>query len=81
MKPLRITCPIGSQDAALFQVIVNAGIDSHLEAFTKSKFEWENGRLILNFDRSELPTLVRRLRELGRENSDLWADDIEGAIK
>jgi len=77
-----ITCPAGSQDAKLFTAVVNQGIDSHLQAFTKSKFKHGNGdygepRLILDFHVSELPLLVRRLHELETEEAEQWANDIE----
>jgi hypothetical protein len=75
----RITCPLGSQDAKLFTAVVNQGIDAHLEAFTKSKFEVEGNRLVLLFDPAELKTLTRRLREVGSESAESWADDIEAS--
>ena len=71
-----ITCPIGSSDAKLFTKIINQGIDSHLEAFVKSKFSHSDRRLILNFHKSEVPLLIRRLNDLGTEVSEMWASDI-----
>ena len=73
-----ITTPIGSEDDKLFVGIVNQGIDSHLEGFTKSKFEMNGaGKRVFNFDKSELPILLRRLEELGTEEALRWKDDIE----
>jgi len=74
---LPITTPINSEDAKLFKSVINKDIDSHLEGFTKSTFEEKNGRLIMRFDMSEIPTLVRRLRDVGTIEADMWADDIE----
>ena len=77
----KITTPVGSEDEALFVGIVNQGIDSHLEAFTKSKFDVRQGsmgsRRVFNFHKTELPLVLRRLRELGNEEADSWANDIE----
>jgi len=76
-----ITAPVNSEDERLFINIVNQGIDSSLEAFTKSKFDVRQGdfttRRVFNFHKSELPILLRRLRNLGTEEGDSWADDIE----
>lgn len=76
-----ITTPVGSEDEQLFIGVVNQGIDAHLEAFVKSKFDVRKGdfttRRVFNFHKSELPLLLRRLRELGTEEADMWADDIE----
>ena len=78
---LPITTPVGSPDDKLFTEVVNQGIDSHLEGFTKSKFEIKNSSLgnrrIFNFHRSELPILIRRLEEIGTEEAYQWARDIE----
>ena len=78
---LEITTPVGSADAKLFTKIINMGIDSHLEGFTKSNFDTKqttNGRrLVMKFHKSEIPTLVRRLKEEGSEEAEMWADDIE----
>lgn len=76
-----ITTPIGSQDDKLFVSIVNQGIDSHLEGFTKSKFTVQDSSLgkrrVFNFHKSEVPILLRRLEELGTEEALMWKDDIE----
>jgi hypothetical protein len=78
---LPITAPVGSPDDKLFTDIVSKGIDSHLEGFTKSKFEIKNAldgnRKIFNFHREELPILLRRLEELGTPESLQWKEDIE----
>lgn len=73
----KITCLAGGADDKMFVKVVNQGIDAHLEGFTKSKFSLEGNRRILNFDKSEIPILLRRLRELDNEEAASWADDIE----
>lgn len=81
MKELEITTPLNSDDYFLFKSIIDQGIDSHLEAFTKSTFEEKNhkgqNRLVMNFGKKDLPILIRRLRESGSKESESWADDIE----
>ena len=76
-----ITTPVGGEDDKLFVSVVNQGIDSHLEGFTKSKFEVKDTsigkRRVLNFHKSELPILLRRLEELGTEEALQWKSDIE----
>jgi len=78
---LPITAPAGSPDDKLFTDVVNQGIDSHLEGFTKSKFEIKNAsngnRRIFNFHKSEIPILLRRLEEIGTEEAQQWAADIQ----
>lgn len=78
---LPITTPVGSPDDKLFTDVVNQGIDSHLEGFTKSKFEIKNAstgnRKVFNFHKSEIPILIRRLEEIGTEEAYQWARDIE----
>lgn len=81
---LPITVPISSRedsDMKLFTKVINQGIDSHLEGFTKSKFERKGDRYILDFHKSEIPILVRRLEEIaeqtGDENALSWAEDIK----
>ena len=78
---LPITAPAGSPDDKLFTDIVSKGIDSHLEGFTKSKFEIKNSSLgnrrVFNFHRSEIPILLRRLEELGTPEALQWKEDIE----
>ena len=76
-QSMQITCRLGMTDSKLFTDIVNQGIDSHLEAFTASKFSQRDGRLVLDFDLVELPILVRRLEELeDNEAAQSWASDI-----
>ena len=45
--------------------IVNQGIDSHLEAFTRSKFDYKTGKCLIHPE--EMKTLLRRLDEIGDE--------------
>lgn len=79
-KFFEITCRLGGADDRLFVSVVNQGIDAHLEAFTASQFSEKDGRRILNFARSEIPILLRRLRELDDAEASAWADDIEGVL-
>jgi hypothetical protein len=76
-----ITTPVSSEDDKLFTGLVNQGIDSHLEGFTKSTFDVKDSglgkRRVFNFHTSELPILLRRLEELGTEEALQWKDDIE----
>lgn len=80
---LPITCPIGSADYKMFVSVVNQGIDSHLEGFTKSEFGPQEqceecvDRFVFNFHVSELPILIRRLEELETEEAEMWAYDIK----
>ena len=77
---LDIDCPVGSGDYKMFVGVINQGIDSHLEGFTKSKFlpYLNDGqrRMLFGFHKSELPILLRRLDELENEDADSWASDI-----
>lgn len=77
-----ISCIIGSEDFDLFKSIVNQSIDSHLEAFTKSRFD-RNPKLSSRFDfffhETEIPLLMRRLSEIaemGNEDAEQWENDI-----
>lgn len=72
-----ITTPLGSEDDRLFVSVVNQGIDSHLEGFTKSKFDKQGNRRVFNFHTSELPILLRRLEDVGTEEALSWKSDIE----
>lgn len=73
----QITTYCNSEDAKLFVSVINQGIDSYLEGFTQSKFYWKDSRLIMEFHRTELPILIRRLEEEGTENALGWIADIE----
>ena len=77
---LEITIPLGNSDIKLFEKVVNQGIDSHLEGFGKSEFFFKGHRLVLNFHRSELHILLRRLKEIWEETRDeeayTWMTDI-----
>lgn len=75
-----------SKDFKIFKSVVNQGIDSHLEGFTKSKFGYRNYESIgkkayFNFHKSEKDILLRRLQEMFDETGDFeiqsWIDDIE----
>ena len=60
---LDIKIPIGSQDYDLFVDIINQGIDSRLEGFTKSKFYRKENQSCFDFHDSEISILLRRLSE------------------
>lgn len=77
-----IDTAINSSDYKLFAGIVNQGIDSHLQGFTKSKFEKSArpGRFLFNFNKTEIPILLRRLRDEGTDEADSWANDIENSV-
>ena len=74
---LNISVCNGGSDDKLFCSVWNQGIDSHLEAFTKSKFRRDANRLHLNFHQGEVALLVRRLMEVGTEDALRWAGDID----
>ncbi len=82
-KPLNISMLARSSDGKLFVSIWDQGIDSHLEAFTASKFRIEDTivgqRIHFDFDLKEIPILTRRLRELDTDEANQWADDIEAS--
>ena len=71
----------GSDDFKLFQEVIDQGIDSHLEGFTKSNFTYSNGRHYFNFHKSELDILLRRLQEMWEASEDdniyQWIEDIK----
>ena len=78
---VEITTPINGEDDKLFVGIVNQGIDSSLEGFSKSKFTVRKGSLgdkrVFEFHKSEIPILLRRLENIGSEEALQWKDDIE----
>lgn len=82
---IEITTPIGSSDFELFREVVNKGIDSHLEAFTKSKFEKVGNKYRFSFHKSEKKILLRRLQEMAdaaeNEDIDQWINDIKNYDK
>lgn len=78
-----IETPYNSDDYKIMKDAVNQGIDSHLEAFTKSEFKKSpnfNNKFLWNIHVSELPILYRRLEKLydetGNEDYMSIADDI-----
>lgn len=79
---ISISTPHGSEDFKLFQSVVNVGIDSHLEAFIKSKFFPDCGRFYFHFHKSEKHILLRRLEAIAHSTEDsdsiqIWIEDIE----
>lgn len=69
--------------------VVDIGIDSHLEGFTRSSFSDDGRTLFARVHVEEIPIFIRRLREYGDffEDEDLadeaeaLADDIEGVLE
>ena len=89
---ISIGTPINSKDYDLFKMIVNMGIDSHLEGFTKSQFFFDCGKYHFHFHKSEKKILLRRLQVLIDETDKLsdpddieylerWIDDIKNYDK
>jgi hypothetical protein len=54
--------------------VVNQGIDSHLEGFTRSKFDHNTGKCIIHPE--EMTTFLRRLYEAGDDSSWSLRGDI-----
>jgi hypothetical protein len=67
-------------DISSTKMAVNQGIDSRLEGFTRSTFEWGDGRNGLRLEckvhPDEMQVLIRRLVELDNDNADSLADSI-----
>ena len=66
----------------MFKGIINQGIDSNLEGFTKSTFEQSpnfNNKFLFNFEKSELPILLRRLEKVGTPEALSWIEDINNS--
>jgi len=97
MKHLIIHCSIYSRDYKMFREVINRGIDSHLEGFTKSEFkvisednyDHVSRTLDMKFHPDEIHILVRRLEELEEKKSDIdeaeaidsWICDIKEFVK
>lgn len=68
-----IETPYSSKEYEMMNTVVNQGIDSNLEGFTKSEFKksphWAN-KFLWNIHQSELPVLLRRFQEKYEETSD-----------
>jgi hypothetical protein len=69
-----------SDDLEMVEMAVNQGIDSRLEGFTRSKFEWNPTpyclRLECKIHPDEIQVLIRRLVESG----DCHAEDLADSI-
>lgn len=70
--------PVGSDDYKNIVAVVNQGIDSRLEGFTRLIYEIDpyDGRLFCYFHNSEMQILIRRLLELETEEAESLADSI-----
>jgi hypothetical protein len=86
---ISISTPVNSEDFKLFQSIVNIGIDIRLEGFTESKFFFDCGRYYFHFHKSEKNILLRRLRDIQKNEDDenrfqyidAWIEDIKNYNK
>lgn len=82
-KPIDIdiSTSLFGDDYELFKSVIEQGIDAHLEGFTESSFDEKivNGqhRLVMKFVGKDIPILIRRLNDVGSEESMLWASDIK----
>lgn len=76
---LELSVSMGTADYKPIIAVINQGIDSRLEGFTKSIFTVNGSRLTAAFDPGEVQILMRRLWELaenGDESAYDWEDDI-----
>jgi len=73
---------LNHNDVELFAKVVNQGIDSRLEGFTKLQINDFTGpyHIKLTFHPDEYQILIRRLLELEDERAELWADDLVSTI-
>jgi len=65
-------------DTKIMREVINQGIDSRLEGFTRSTFVWNHntGKMDCQIHPEEMTTLIRRLLELETESAEMLADDI-----
>lgn len=80
-----IETPYSSKEYEIMKNVVNQGIDSRLNAFTKSEFKkspFFNNKFLFNVHLSELPILIQRLDDLYNQNGDedylTMKEDLEG---
>lgn len=73
---INISFCVGTEDHKIFSNVINQGIDSRLEGFTKSEFSQDGNRIHCDFHEDEISILLRRLGELELPESDLWERDI-----
>jgi len=73
---MKISTYIHSKDTELFTKIIMLGIDSHLEAFTKSTFNKSQDRLYMEIHEDEIQILLRRLEEIETDEADSWINAI-----
>ena len=80
-QALQINCRQDTEDFNLFMDIVNQGIDSRLESFTKSEFFLEpaENRINFCFHKDEMQILIRRLTEKLEEKETFDFFDDQGA--
>jgi hypothetical protein len=76
-----IECPPNGFDFRIFSQVVDMGIDSHLEAFQKSKFGYRyydsiGLRAYFNFHLSEREILLRRMKTLRPQFVGDYLDDL-----
>lgn len=82
-----IQTPYSSKDYEIMKNVINMGIDSNLQGFTKSEFKKSpnfNNKFLWNIHTSELPILYRRLEELYAKTNDddyqSFLDDIKYSV-
>ena len=76
---MKITTPEGSRDDNWFIELWNQGIDSHLEAFTKSEVYLQDTshgrRKVYEFHPDEMHILIRRIED-ELDTKQTWLNDI-----
>ena len=67
-------------DTKIFKRVIQRGIDSRLEGFTRSIFWHTSDKFVIRLEckihPSEMQILIRRLLELETEQAEMLADDI-----
>ena len=77
---LCIQIPFWGKEYDVLEDVINMGIDSRLEEFTKSLIGSGNGVLNLYFHKTEIQIVVRRLLEIGGVVADRLAETIVGCV-
>jgi hypothetical protein len=73
-------------DRQLIVDAVNQGIDAHLQGITDSSFKWVDDMLCgkalqCEVSYKDLPIIIRRLLEVGSEETDMLAQDIATTLE
>lgn len=81
LKGERYPMELVGNDALVMKHMIDMGIDSHLEAFTESKFrETAGGRLICDVSPKDMLVLLRRLNEDDADEAMYLRRDILSVI-